>query len=73
VSVSVQKAARLFEFAAERNEFFAMIELARIYARGVLGTANRELASKWYAAAVAQEQSVSGCDEELREAKTYLA
>lgn len=73
VPANVPEAVRLFEFAAERGEFFAQMELARVHARGKLGSVNRDFARKWYAAAAAQEQSLSDCDDEISEAKSYLA
>jgi TPR repeat protein len=66
------EAVRLYEAAAEAGEFFAQIELGRIYARAVDVPANPSAARKWYSAAVAQADRVFDC-EELREAKAYLA
>jgi TPR repeat protein len=72
VPKSISEAIRLFEFAARAGEFSAQIALGRIYARGQDVPADPGAASRWYSAAVAQEQSVGEC-EEIREAKAFLA
>lgn len=67
------EAQRLYEYAAERGEFLAQIALGRMYSRGTGGAAVDSAAARhWFAAAVAQEGSVGGCDLELGEAKAYL-
>jgi TPR repeat protein len=64
------KAIRLYESVGE-VEFLAAIELGRIYSQGVGVAVHEANASRWYLAAVAQEDRVADCDE-LREAKAYL-
>jgi uncharacterized protein len=64
------EAIRLYESIGE-VEFLAAIELGRIYSRGVGVAVDKVNASRWYSAAVAQEDRVADCDE-LREAKAYL-
>ena len=70
--VNMAEALKLFQRAAEGGEFFAMMELGRAYAGGTGVAEDREMARKWYSAAVAEEADLEGCDEELREAKAYL-
>jgi len=70
--VNTPEALRLFERAAGGGEFFAMVELGRAYANGSGVDVNRELACKWYRAALAEDENLDGCDEELREARAYV-
>jgi uncharacterized protein len=63
---------RLYEKASEAGEFSAQIALARIYSRGTVMPERPDLARKWYLAAALQEGLVRDCEEELKEAKTYL-
>lgn len=72
VPANMGDAVTLFERAAAGGEFFAMIELARAYASGRGVARDEEMARKWYAAAVAEESDLEGCEEELREAREYL-
>ena len=63
----------LYEAAAKSGEFLAQIELARIFAGGTNVPADPSAARSWYSAAIAQADRLAGCEEELREAKAYLA
>jgi len=65
------EARRLYELAAERGEFLAQIELGRVYSRGVGVSIDHSRATRWYAAALAQEGEIVDC-EELSEARVYL-
>jgi uncharacterized protein len=69
---NLTEAIRLYEAAGNAGDFFAQIELGRIYSRGAGLPPNLEAAMKWYSAAAAQESSVDA-REELREAKAYVA
>jgi TPR repeat protein len=64
------EAIRLYESVGD-FEFLAAIELGRIFSGGVGVALDEANASRWYLAAVAQEDRVADCDE-LREAKAYL-
>jgi len=64
---------KLYQRAAEAGHFFAQIELARMYSKGEGVPVDRDAARKWYSTAVAQDADLDDCDEELREAKAYLA
>jgi TPR repeat protein len=69
---NLPEAIRLYEAAAKAGEFFAQVELGRIYSRGVGVRPDPEAALRWYSTAAAQEGSVGDCDE-LQEAKAYVA
>jgi len=69
---NLAEAIRLYEAAGKAGDFFAQIELGRIFSRGAGVPPDLEVALKWYSAAAAQEPGVGDCDE-LREAKAYVA
>lgn len=71
VSQNLSEAIRLYRAAAEAGEFGAQIQLARMYSQGIGVSPNPRAARDWYSRAVAQEESISECDE-LQEAKNYL-
>jgi TPR repeat protein len=64
-------AVDLYQQAASAGEFFAQIELARMYARGHGIPADSSAGLRWYSAAASQEDRVADC-EELQEAKAYV-
>jgi TPR repeat protein len=69
---NLPEAIRLYEAAAKAGEFFAQVDLARLYSKGTGVPADKDAARKWYSAAAAQADRVADC-EELREAKVYVA
>ena len=73
VSKDVLEAIRWYENAASAGEFCAQIELGRIYSRGLGVSRNPASARKWYSAAIGQQSLVQGCDNEIAEAKQYIA
>jgi len=72
VPVNMAEALRLYERASAGGEFFAMMELGRAYASGAGVAPDSAMARRWYQAAVAEENTLEGCDAELGEAKAYL-
>ena len=74
VAVDMTEALRLYEQSAARGEFVAQISLAQIYRSGSGTPVNLAAAFRWYVAAVVQESQVKGRrDEEIQEAKDYIA
>jgi len=65
----VSNAIPLFERVAEA-EFFAAIDLARIYARGVDVPSSPVKALRWYSVAAGME-GIDACDE-TDEARSYV-
>jgi len=64
---------RWYEKAASAGEFLAQIELGRIYSRGLGVAPDPAAARKWFSAAIDQEASIHGCDDEIAVAKQYIA
>jgi len=70
----VGEAIRLYERVA-KLEFFAAIELARIYARGTAGQVDPKKALEWYSVAASFEGPEFDYDAvgaEFNEAKAYV-
>ena len=73
VSKNVVKAIHWYEYAASAGELIAQIELGRIYSRGLGVSRDSAAARKWYSAAIDQESLVQGCENEIAEAKQFIA
>lgn len=73
VPQDLAKAFRMHHFAADRGEFFSLVALARMYVKGEGTAADASKARELYLAVLAEEPKLFGCDEELREARAYLA
>ena len=67
----MSQAVRLYQKAARAGDFFAMIELGRIYSRGADFPTDLDAALKWYSMAAVQEDIDVDC-EEREEAKIYV-
>jgi TPR repeat protein len=73
VPQDVERAFRMHSWAASRGEFFSLVALARMYARGQGVARDPQSARETYEAVLAEEPHIQGCDEELAEARAYLA
>ncbi len=73
VPQDVERAFRMHRWAASRGEFFSLVALARMYARGEGVAQDPQKARLTYEAVLAEEPRLQGCDEELAEARAYLA
>ena len=73
VPKDVHESIRWYESAASAGEFLAQIALGRIYSHGLGITRDSAAARKWFSAAIKQQSLVQGCDDEIAEAKRYIA
>jgi hypothetical protein len=73
VPQDLERAFRMHDWAASRGEFFSLVALARMYARGLGVARDPQKARQTYEAVLAEEPELEGCEEELAEARAYLA
>ncbi len=63
----------MHDWAASRGEFFSLMALARMHARGDGVAADPKRARELYESVLGEDVDLAACAPELEEARAYLA